>query len=135
MDVLHEIYAGILDELDEEELQPRRLHRIVPRDRSDPMAYLADHEFIQRFRLSKDAVRDLLEEIRPRLPRVGNGRGCSVPQYLQLLAALRYMATGNFKISMGDCLEMSTTSVCRSVKRIATGLQGISNFLDRMKLR
>ncbi|KAK3875742.1 hypothetical protein Pcinc_019381 [Petrolisthes cinctipes] len=27
MDVLHEIFAGILDEFDEEELQPRRVQR------------------------------------------------------------------------------------------------------------
>lgn len=74
-DVLHEIFAGILDELDEEELQPRRIPRIVPRDRRDPMAYLTEHEFVQRFRLSKSTVRDLLEEIRPRLPIVNNGRG------------------------------------------------------------
>ncbi|KAK4316355.1 hypothetical protein Pmani_012484 [Petrolisthes manimaculis] len=53
-----------------------------------------------RYRLSKEAVRDLLREITPRLQRIRNNRGCSVPHQLQLLVALRYMASGNFQITM-----------------------------------
>lgn len=32
------------------------------------------------------------------------------------------MATGNFQITLADCAEMSTASVCRFVKRIATAI-------------
>lgn len=52
--------------------------------------------------------------------------GSSVPHYLQLLVALRYMATGNFQITLSDCAEMSAASVCRFVHRIATAIASIA---------
>lgn len=77
-EVLLDFFNDIFDDLDEHEgegMGIMRLPRIVPRDRSDPMAYLTDREFVQRFRLSKAGVRDLLQEIRPHLRRIRNGRG------------------------------------------------------------
>lgn len=65
----------MLDDIEKDELQRVRLPRFVPRDRSDPRAYLTELDFLQRFRLSKEGVRDLLEEIRPRLARIRNNRG------------------------------------------------------------
>lgn len=66
----------IFDDIEEMDGEGRlRLPRIVPRDRSNPMAYLTDVEFVQRFQLSKAGVRDLLQEINPYLPRIRNGRG------------------------------------------------------------
>ncbi|KAK4308443.1 hypothetical protein Pmani_019864 [Petrolisthes manimaculis] len=113
-----DLYADV-QEQDLNEIAEFRVPRIIPADRSDPMAYLCEGEFITRYRLSKEAVRDLLREITPRLQRIRNNRGCSVPHQLQLLVALRYMASGNFQITMGDCCEMSTASVCKYVKIIA----------------
>ncbi|KAK3872098.1 hypothetical protein Pcinc_022797 [Petrolisthes cinctipes] len=46
----------------------------------------------------------------------------SVPHQLQLLVALRYMASGNFQITMGDCGEMSTASVSKYVKLTAMAI-------------
>ncbi|KAK3883440.1 hypothetical protein Pcinc_012273 [Petrolisthes cinctipes] len=46
----------------------------------------------------------------------------SVPHQLQLLVALRYMASGNFQITMGDCGEMSTASVSKYVKITAMAI-------------
>ncbi|XP_045106151.1 putative nuclease HARBI1 isoform X1 [Portunus trituberculatus] len=123
-----ELFCGIVDLLQKldyeeiEEIRRLRLPRTVLRDRSDPMVYLTEEEFIQRYRLSKDGVRDVLEEITPYLGRIRDGRGSSVPQYLQLLVSLRYMATGNFQITLSDCAEMSAASVCRFVRRIATAI-------------
>ncbi|KAK3892025.1 hypothetical protein Pcinc_004114 [Petrolisthes cinctipes] len=109
-----DLYADV-EEQDLNEIAVLRVPRIIPADRSDPMAYLNEDEFIMRYRLSKEAVRDLLREITPRLQRIRNNRGCSVPHQLQLLVALRYMASGNFQITMGDCGEMSTASVSKRI--------------------
>ncbi|XP_045105017.1 uncharacterized protein LOC123500364 isoform X2 [Portunus trituberculatus] len=76
-----ELFHGIvnlLQDLDYEEIQEiwhLRLPRAVLQDRSDPMVYLTEEEFIQRYRLSKDGVRDVLEEITPYLGRIRDGRG------------------------------------------------------------
>ncbi|XP_045105016.1 uncharacterized protein LOC123500364 isoform X1 [Portunus trituberculatus] len=75
-----ELFHGIvnlLQDLDYEEIQEiwhLRLPRAVLQDRSDPMVYLTEEEFIQRYRLSKDGVRDVLEEITPYLGRIRDGR-------------------------------------------------------------
>ncbi|KAK4318654.1 hypothetical protein Pmani_010348 [Petrolisthes manimaculis] len=116
-----DLYADV-QEQDLNEIAELRVPRIILADRSDPMAYLCEGEFIMRYRLSKEAVRDLLREITPRLQRIRNNRGCSVPHQLQLLVALRYMASGNFQITMGDCCEMSTASVSKYVKIIAMAI-------------
>ncbi|KAK4303886.1 hypothetical protein Pmani_024136 [Petrolisthes manimaculis] len=99
-----------------------RVPRIIPVDRSYPMAYLSEGDFVMRYRLSKEAVRDLLREITPHLQRIRNNRGCSVPYHLQLLVALRYLATGDLQITMGDCSDMSTASVSKYVKIVATAI-------------
>lgn len=75
---LQELFFAVLDELDETELEESRrmrLLRYVPRDRSDPMAYLMEHEFYSEVPVAKAGVRDLLQQIRPRLPVIRNARG------------------------------------------------------------
>lgn len=71
---MHEL-LNMLEQLDEakiRELRRIRLPTVQPRDLSNPMAYIMEHEFIQGFRLTKAGVWDLLEQIRPRLPRLPN---------------------------------------------------------------
>lgn len=99
-----------------------RIPRIIPLDRSNPMEYLTEEEFIMRYRLNKEAVMDLLQVITPNLRRIRNNRGCSVPHHLQLLVALRYFATGDLQITMGDCSEMSTATVSKYVRIMATAI-------------
>ncbi|KAK4325149.1 hypothetical protein Pmani_004303 [Petrolisthes manimaculis] len=103
-----------------DEVVMARVPRIIPVDRSNPMAYLSEGDFVMRYRLSKEAVRDLLQEITPHLKKIRNNRGCSVPYHLQLLVTLRYLATGDLQITMGDCSDMSTASVtCAILHNIA----------------
>ena len=52
-----------------------RVPRVIPRDRTDPFDKFTEEEFRERFRLSKQDTRDLIEEIRPNAHRVMNGRG------------------------------------------------------------
>ena len=49
--------------------------RVIARDRGNPFQALTEEEFIERYRLNKDAVSDLLDELRPVAPRIVNGRG------------------------------------------------------------
>lgn len=58
-----------------EELQEVRVPRIIAKDRSDPFQCLTDEEFVERYRLPKDAVMALTEEVRPRAQVDEKGRG------------------------------------------------------------
>ena len=68
---LHEVQLQQLEQLEALEV---RVPRVVLRDRNDPFVSLCE-EFIQRFRLPKDCVRDLIDEISPHAPRVQPGKG------------------------------------------------------------
>ena len=58
-----------------EERATVRLRRKVIRDRSNPFEDLAEEEFLLRFRLSKECVLNLLENIRGQLPIAADARG------------------------------------------------------------
>lgn len=58
-----------------EQVEDIQVPRVIPRDRSNPFLYHTEEEFIQRYRLPKNATRNLVEDIEPRAPRVRNGRG------------------------------------------------------------
>uniref|UniRef100_A0A0P4VXD6 DDE Tnp4 domain-containing protein n=1 Tax=Scylla olivacea TaxID=85551 RepID=A0A0P4VXD6_SCYOL len=97
-----------------------RLPRRLVKDPQNPFAAYSEEEFVQRYRLSKECIHTLLGQVEPDLPRAKDGRGCSIPAYLQLLTAMMYFATGSFQICMADCLGMSAASVCKIVRSIST---------------
>ena len=72
--------AGVQEALEEqirqvEQVLEVRIPRVVAKDRSDPFHCLSDEEFLERYRLPKDAVTDLIEQVRPRahVDRMGRG--------------------------------------------------------------
>ncbi|KAK3871332.1 hypothetical protein Pcinc_023512 [Petrolisthes cinctipes] len=67
----------------EERVRVRLRRRIVP-DRSNPFEDLAEEEFLLRFRLSKECVLNLLQNITEQLPIAADARGCPIPQHLQI---------------------------------------------------
>ncbi|XP_042228180.1 putative nuclease HARBI1 [Homarus americanus] len=92
------------------------------RVRRDPFQYYNEEEFIQRYRLSKDSTRELLTKIRHHLPMSLSRRGIPIPPGLQLLVAMRYMATGKFQITLGDCSDMSQPSVSKCVRNVSAAI-------------
>ncbi|KAK3880032.1 hypothetical protein Pcinc_015420 [Petrolisthes cinctipes] len=58
----------------EERVRVRLRRRIVP-DRSNPFEDLAEEEFLLRFRLSKECVLNLLQNITEQLPIAAYARG------------------------------------------------------------
>ncbi|XP_042877919.1 putative nuclease HARBI1 [Penaeus japonicus] len=113
MDDLHQLAE--LAELADLHAIPRNI--II--DRSNSFEDLTTQEFVARFRLSKESAMMVLEKIKPRMGRIRNQRGSPIPHHLQSLVALRYLATGNFQLSMGDCHEMSQPTVSRCVRSVS----------------
>ncbi|XP_069996600.1 putative nuclease HARBI1 [Penaeus vannamei] len=109
-----------------EQLDAVRHQRIVLEDRADHFVSLSD-EFMERYRLTKDCTKLLLDKINQGLPRGGNMNGLSVPPQLQLLVCLRYLATGSFQLRMADCSQMSKTSVCKFVGLTARAIASLAS--------
>ncbi|KAG0720353.1 hypothetical protein GWK47_048691 [Chionoecetes opilio] len=74
-------------------LQARRhgRERHIIRQRVDLLEEFTAQEFLKRFRLSKDCVASLLDELRQYLPTSIDRRGLRISPRMQLLATLRYV--------------------------------------------
>ena len=64
-----------LDALDDLEWIQLRVPRRLVRDRMDPFHSMTEGEFLSRFRLTKEATRDLIEQLHLRLPQTESNRG------------------------------------------------------------
>ena len=82
--------ADFLDAVERFEHVERLIRREqIVRDRHNPMTFYNYADFINRFRLSKDAVLNILKDIDDD-PNSGNQRNSSVSPLNQLLLTLRY---------------------------------------------
>lgn len=86
----------ILRELHEKALKRERVFR----DKSNPLDSYSDNEILSRFRFSRNGVMKLLDYLNEDL--MPARRCCSYPPAAQLLAALRFYATGTFQLAVGD---------------------------------
>ncbi|EFN86944.1 hypothetical protein EAI_00154, partial [Harpegnathos saltator] len=78
------------------------------KERIDYFEELDELEFKMRFRLSKESVLMVLENIREELVFFTNKNKPVLPMQ-QLLLTLRMYATESFLVTMGDFCEVSTT--------------------------
>ncbi|XP_050704623.1 putative nuclease HARBI1 isoform X1 [Eriocheir sinensis] len=104
-----------------EDLAIRRRTRKF-KTRRDPLEIYSEEEFLQRYRLSKQATVDLLSKIQHLLPKSASKRGLAIPPHLQLLVTLRYYVTGSLQLDMGDCCDMSQPSVSTCVKTVTSAI-------------
>ncbi|KAK4299332.1 hypothetical protein Pmani_028391 [Petrolisthes manimaculis] len=63
---------------------------------------------------------------RSQLPTSNNRQGLRISSELQLLANLRYVATGNFQLTLGDCTDMSQSSVSKIVKNVCIAIASLA---------
>ncbi|KAK4327633.1 hypothetical protein Pmani_001906 [Petrolisthes manimaculis] len=115
----------------EERVRVRLRRRIVP-DRSNPFEDLVEEEFLLRFRLSKECVLNLLENITEQLPIAADARGCLIPQHLQVLIALRCMATGGHQLTISDCYGVSQTSVSKCLRTVTPTIAQMARVYVKM---
>ncbi|XP_050691085.1 putative nuclease HARBI1 [Eriocheir sinensis] len=114
-----------LEEMDAPRVVVRRPRRIVT-DRMNPFTAMSDNEFVDRFRLRKNSMYDLIEEIREHLPAPTDSRGCPVPAHLQTLIALRCMMSGDHQMTLGDCHDVSQTTVSQCLKVVSRAVASLS---------
>ena len=85
-----------------------------------------EEQFRSRYRLAKDAFRELLELIREDITS-HNERGNPIPCDIQLLVTLRFYATGTFQLACGDLCEISQPSASRIIKRVSESIARLHN--------
>ncbi|KAK3867917.1 hypothetical protein Pcinc_026657 [Petrolisthes cinctipes] len=105
----------------EEHQRRRRIRRVVS-DRMNPFVAMEDQEFIARFRLRKDTMHDLIQEIQDELLVTQDRKGVPIPPHLQVLIAVASMGNGSYQIVQGDCFSVSQTSVSRCVARVSCAI-------------
>jgi hypothetical protein len=95
------------------QLSKQRLYR----NRRDPMDYLDDCEFYNRFRLTKAAVRDLADMLENDLahPTARSYALTTVEQVM--IFSLRFFATGTFYNEIADRNGVHKSTVCRTIQR------------------
>ena len=87
------------------------------RENFDPLEVYNDAAVLQRYRLPREAIRQLLGTISEDLRRATRRSFALTPQ-AQFLAALRFYATGSFLQVVGDGQGLSKASVSRSVQAV-----------------
>ncbi len=115
----------------ERRINPQHLrHRRVFRERPDYFEMYNGTEFSQRFRLSKNTARFIINDIRGTL-QPNTNRNHPVPPTLQVLC-LRYYATGSYQKVAGDLAGLSCATVCRIVRRVS---RAIADRRNRMYIQ
>ncbi|GAB1869285.1 Putative nuclease HARBI1 [Camponotus japonicus] len=99
---------------------PRNIHM-----RANYFEQYDELNFFRRFRLQKQSVIHVLEQIKDHLQYTHN-RNNSVTPLQQLLIALRFYATNGFMITMGDYGGMDKSTVSRIVLRVSEAIASLA---------
>ncbi|CAI6361194.1 unnamed protein product [Macrosiphum euphorbiae] len=99
--------------------------------RIDYFNLLDENEFIRRFRLKKSTFDKVLNEIVDQIKN-STDRNNSIDPIIQLLVTLRFYATGNFLITVGDFGGISVASAGKIVERVSYALAFLSSRYIRL---
>ncbi|KAJ3620693.1 hypothetical protein MTP99_004621 [Tenebrio molitor] len=92
--------------------------------RRNHLEYWDDQEFYIRFRLSKNTVVLLLEEIRENIQHNTNWNHALTPMEM-ILATLRFFASGSFLIVVGDFCGVHKSTISKVVFKVARALANL----------
>ncbi|XP_061185188.1 uncharacterized protein LOC133193243 [Saccostrea echinata] len=96
----------------------------VFRDRGNPLEMLEEDEIFQRYRFRPATTHFLVNGLHQELTTDTN-RNKPISPLLQVLLFLRFVATGAHLRLVGDSLGISESSVCRSVKAVASAIVAV----------
>lgn len=104
-----------------------RVPRRTVRDRSNPLELLSEDDIFQRYRFRSATIFFICSLISDPITHQTQ-RSCPLPPLLQVLAALRFYATGSFYQLIGDSLCVSKSAVGRAVRAVTSLLSALSSF-------
>ncbi|XP_056017405.1 putative nuclease HARBI1 [Ostrea edulis] len=105
-----------------DDIARRQLRRErVFRDRANPLDYLQDVEVVERYRLPRPFIFQLMDVIAEDLRRTTQ-RSHPLPVSTQVLVTLRYLAKASFFSECGDLHGISRVSVSRSIDAVTKSI-------------
>ena len=87
------------------------------RDRLNPLDAYDDEEIIKRYRLSRQLIMNLYDQIGDQLEPSTN-RNHAFQAMLHIFCALHYYACGSYQNVVGDSIGVHRSSVSRIVRRV-----------------
>ncbi|KAJ8309921.1 hypothetical protein KUTeg_011786 [Tegillarca granosa] len=108
----------------------RRRRAVLRRQKSfkcvlNPLNGLTDGDIFCRYRFRRETTIFLVTLLSPAI-QYHTSRSMAVPPLIQILATLRFLATGSFYRLVGDSLGLSIASVARSVDRVTSAVCRLS---------
>ena len=104
------------------DLVRRNAALVVLPDRQNPLEHLSEGEVRDRFRFYPETIIYLTQTLRDDLERPTLRRS-PLPVLLQVCIALRFLATGSYLLTIGDCVgSVSKASVSRVVHSVITSI-------------
>ncbi|XP_041362913.1 putative nuclease HARBI1 [Gigantopelta aegis] len=107
----------------QDELARRRARRRerVFQDRFHPLDMYNDLELYQRYRLDRRTILDLIDAVGDVLDP-HTVRNHALPSSLNIVAALRFYATGSFQQITGDTVHVSQPTMSRVISQVTNAL-------------
>ena len=100
------------------------LQEKATKDAVNPIEMLTDEEFVQRFRLRKETVKDLIDLLKPDLmDKKGVVKKDSLPLHNQVLAALRFYATGDVESKIDDKINIGGPTMLHYVEKVSYAME------------
>ena len=106
-------------------LQPWRTIRIERPicNFSNPLESLSDEECLSKYRFRRESVVIIADAVATTCDDADDPpTSRRLPVIFQVLLALRFFDSGAFQSVIGDTLNLSKSTVCRAVKRVAAAL-------------
>ena len=113
--------AAFLIAFEQEEVIDKVAVGRVFQDRKNPLEKYNDSGIIKRYRLCREDILSLVDNLRDRLETPTN-RSHAVPPVLQVFATLRYFATGGQQRLVGDDAGLSPPTMSRCIERVTDAL-------------
>ncbi|XP_041346722.1 putative nuclease HARBI1 [Gigantopelta aegis] len=113
--------AALVAILDRRRIRRRQAVPRVIRDRNNPLDFMNDVELQNKYRLDRDGILYPCNKLQLDLER-STRRSGALPLSLQVIAALRYFATGSFQAVTGDVHGLSRFSVSRCVHTVSRSI-------------
>ncbi|KAJ8305399.1 hypothetical protein KUTeg_015944 [Tegillarca granosa] len=108
----------------------RRRRAVLRRQKSfkrvlNPLNGLTDEDIFCRYRFRRETILFLVTLLSPAI-QYHTSKSMAVSPLIQILATLRFLATGSFYRLVGDSLGLSIASVARSVDRVTSAVCRLS---------
>lgn len=105
-------------DIETEPLRKRKCYREI----FNPLSEFEDDELYQRFRFSSQWIQQLVMTLQDDLPVINNERGRPISQSIQVMIAIRYLASNAFQNVIADTFNVSQSSVSLIISKFIDAL-------------